>query len=83
MVTALTLAVVVLARESPRHWLAMALTNVCIVGGVVAAPVVSLAGWVGMALPPRAPLHAAAPMLFTTALIWLCLAIVGAHAQNP
>jgi hypothetical protein len=72
----------VLASEALRHWLGMTLANVCIVGGVLAAPLVSLAGWIGMALPAHAPLHVASPMLFTSALIWLALAIIGAHLQH-
>jgi hypothetical protein len=78
----LTVAMGLLTNETVRHWLGLALANVCIVGGVVAAPIVSLLVWVGMALPEHAPLHTAAPMLFTIALIWLCIAIVGAHAHS-
>jgi hypothetical protein len=76
------LIVAVLARDSVRHGLGMALANCCIVGGVIAAPIVSLLGWIGMVLPPRTPLHAAAPILFTASMVWLCLAIVGAHAES-
>jgi hypothetical protein len=78
----LTVAMGLLTNETVRHWLGLALANVCIVGGVVAAPIVSLLAWVGMALPEHAPLHTAAPVLFTIALIWLCIAIVGAHAHS-
>jgi len=33
-----------------------------------------------MVMPTKAPLHQAAPTLMTGALIWLVLAIIGAHA---
>jgi hypothetical protein len=51
----------------------------CILGGVLAAPVLSLLGWVGLILPPTTPLHQAAATLITGALIWLGLAITMAH----
>ncbi len=60
--------------------MAHSLANVCVLGGVVGAPCISILAWVGMALPTKAPLHQAAPTLMTGALIWLALAIVGAHA---
>lgn len=82
VVGTVTLAAAMLARESVRHWLGVVLANLCIVGGVVAAPLVSLLGWVGMAMPTHSLLHAAAPVLFMAALIWLGLAIVGAHVQS-
>jgi hypothetical protein len=63
-----------------RQMLAHTLANVCILGGIVGAPVISVMAWVGMALPTAAPLHQAAPTLMTGALIWLALAITGAHA---
>lgn len=63
-----------------RQWLAHALANICILGGIVGAPCISVLAWVGMILPTRAPLHEMAPTLMTGALIWLGLAIVGAHA---
>jgi hypothetical protein len=78
----LTVATGLLTSETFRHWLGLVLANVCIVGGVIAAPIVSLLAWVGMALPERAPLHMAAPVLFTVALIWLSIAIIGAHAHS-
>ena len=55
-----------LSRDSVRHSFGMALANVCIVGGVIAAPIVSLVGWIGMALPARTPLHAAADWPWST-----------------
>jgi len=71
-----------LARPWLGQWLAAlvaALGNVCILGGILAAPVVSMVAWVGMVLPGKALLHQIAPALMTTALIWLAAAIVGAH----
>jgi hypothetical protein len=77
-----TLATLLPARDFQRQWLGMVLANVCIVGGVVGAPAVSLMGWIGMALPARTSLHAASPILFTASLLWLCLAIVVAHTES-
>jgi hypothetical protein len=63
-----------------RQMLARTLANVCILGGIVGAPFISMLAWIGMVLPTTAPLHQAAPTLMTGALIWLALAIIGAHA---
>src|SRR5260221_14430471 len=53
-----------------RQWLASALANICILGGILAAPVVSVVGWIGLALPKYALLHQMAPMLVAGSLIW-------------
>jgi hypothetical protein len=63
-----------------RQMLAHTLANVCILGGIVGAPVISVLAWIGMVLSDTSPLHQAAPALMTGALIWLALAIIGAHA---
>lgn len=65
-----------------RHSLVLALANICIVGGVVAAPLVTVIAWIGMVLPEQSLLHHAANALFAVAFVWLCLAIVGAHARS-
>jgi hypothetical protein len=76
------LAALLLLGASPlaRHWIGVIVSNVCILGGIVAAPVVSMVAWVGLALPTHALLHQIAPALVATSLIWFFLAIVGAHA---
>jgi hypothetical protein len=65
-----------------RQWAGHVLANVFILGGIVAAPVISIVGWIGTALPPRTALHEASSALFLGALIWLVLAIVAAHAHS-
>jgi hypothetical protein len=69
-----------LAGPLMRHWLLASLANITVLGGILAAPIVSVVAWVGMVLPTTALLHQWAPGLMTVALIWLALAIVGAHA---
>ncbi len=69
-----------LSSSVTRQMLGHTLANVCILGGIVGAPFISVLAWVGMVLPTTAPLHQAAPTLMTGALIWLALAIIGAHA---
>jgi hypothetical protein len=71
--------VALLANPFIRHWVGGMLMNVCVVGGILAAPVVSVVGWVGLVLPARALLHQYAPSLVAFALIWFALAIVSAH----
>lgn len=68
------------ASPFARHWLTEIVSNVCILGGIVAAPVVSMVAWIGLVLPTHALLHRLAPALVATSLIWFCMAIVGSHA---
>jgi hypothetical protein len=65
-----------------RHWAGHMLANIFILGGIVAAPLVSMVGWIGVALPAHNGLHEVAPTLFLGALIWLVAAIVAAHANS-
>lgn len=76
-----SIAGAVAASSALRHSLVPLLANICIVGGIVAAPIVSAVAWIGMVLPAHSLLHQVANTLFAIALIWLCLAIVGAHTQ--
>ncbi len=71
-----------LARMDLRRRLSEAVVTTCVFGGFVAAPLLSLLAWVGLLLPARAPLHHAAPPLFVAALVWLILAIAGAHLHD-
>lgn len=51
-----------------------------ILGGAVAAPILSLTGWVGLILPPGAGLHQAAAGLLAGGMIGLGIALIGAHS---
>lgn len=75
-------AIGLLANPALRQWLLSALGNVAVVGGIVAAPLLSVAAWVGMVLPAGAPLHQASPALFIGAMIWLAAAFIFAHAHK-
>lgn len=72
----------VLLSAAARSWIVEAVMTLCIAGGVLAAPLVSLVAWLGMVLPERSLLHQSAPVLFAASLLWLTLAIVGAHAHS-
>ena len=63
-----------------RQWLAGALANVCILGGILGAPMVSAVAWIGLALPKAFLLHQIAPMLVAGSLVWFGMAIACAHA---
>lgn len=65
-----------------RHWLVEAFTTICVVGGILAAPILSLAAWVGMFLPEHVPLHRLSTALFAISLVWLGAALVGAHIHR-
>lgn len=74
-----------LANVTYRQWIMGALANIAIIGGIVAAPVISLVAWIGVILPVHAPLHQASPTLFIGALLWMVMGFVSAHArrENP
>ena len=78
----LVVALLVLASPMSRHWLSTSFANIAIVGGIIAAPIISLVAWIGVALPVHAPLHQAAPTLFIGALLWMAMAFVSAHARR-
>ena len=78
----LIVALGLLASLTFRHWLYAAFANIAIVGGIVAAPIISLVAWVGVILPVHAPLHQAAPTLFIGALLWMAMGIISAHARR-
>jgi len=54
--------------------------QVCVLVGAIAAPVLSLIGWVGLMLPATTALHYAAPGLLASAMIGLGMALIGAHS---
>ncbi len=53
--------------------------QVCVLVGAIAAPVLSLIGWVGLMLPASTWLHYAAPGLLASAMIGLGTALIGAY----
>lgn len=65
-----------------RHWVVEAFMTICVLGGIVAAPILSLAAWVGMFLPEHMPLHQWSTVLFAVSLVWLCAAFIGAHVHH-
>jgi hypothetical protein len=81
LLIALMVMISLLANPAYRHWVLTALSNIVIIGGILAAPVISLVAWIGVTLPSHAPLHQAAPTLFIGALLWMAMGIVSAHAR--
>lgn len=78
----LALAAPLLAAPQARHWLAETGATLCVAGGFIAAPVLTLAAWIGLALPPRVLLHQASTALFVIAIIWMAAALIGAHLHH-
>lgn len=74
--------VALVANTQVRHWLGELMATVCVVGGFIAAPLLTVAAWVGLALPARMPLHQASTTLFLVAVIWLALALISAHCYQ-
>lgn len=52
-----------------------------LVGGVLVAPVLAALAVVGLFVPQLTGAHRAAPALIFVSLLWLALAIFGAHTQ--
>ncbi len=78
----LMVALNLLANPTYRHWLVTALANIAIIGGILAAPLISLVAWIGVTLPAHTALHRAAPTLFIGALLWMAMGFVSAHARR-
>jgi hypothetical protein len=74
------LAAVLDARR--RVWLAECSAILCVVGGFLAAPLLSLLAFVGLMLPSTAVLHRTAETLFIVSIVWLSLALVSAHIHH-
>lgn len=75
-------AMALIASTHVRHWLGEVMATVCVVGGFIAAPLLTVAAWIGLALPPNMPLHRASTTLFLVAVIWLALALISAHCYH-
>lgn len=58
------------------------ISDVCVVGGVIVAPLLTMIAWIGCVLPEGSLLHQLAALFFGVALVWLCSAIIVAHAQS-
>jgi hypothetical protein len=72
----------VLVGPRARRCAAEVSTTLCVVGGFLAAPLLTILAFVGLAMPGRAPLHQAATTLLLVAVVWLSLALVGAHVHH-
>jgi hypothetical protein len=79
---ALAVPLLLLTAPQARHWLAETGATLCVAGGIIAAPVLTLAAWIGLALPPRMLLHQASTALFLVAIIWMAAALIGAHLHH-
>ena len=69
-------------NASLRHWLMEMAANVAVVGGFVAAPVLTVTAWIGLVLPESVPLHHVSTTLFVVALVWVCTAVLIAHVHE-
>lgn len=68
------------ATVTVRRGALQALMAALFAGGVLVAPILALVALVSY-FAPSMPLRALAPALITVALVWLVVAIVGAHTQ--
>jgi hypothetical protein len=73
---------VLLWSEAARHWIAESAATFCVVGGFIAAPILTITAWIGMIAPNLLLLHRASTLLFLIALIWLALAFISAHLHH-
>jgi hypothetical protein len=70
---------VLLSSGAARHWIAESAATVCVLGGFIAAPILTITAWIGMIAPNLLLLHRVSTLLFLIALIWLALAFISAH----
>ena len=68
-----------LASSQLRHWIVELATAAAVLGGMIAAPLLALVGWIGLTMPAQVPLHRASTTLFSVAFVWLTVALVSAH----
>jgi len=73
---------VFLSSEEARHWIAESAATICVVGGFIAAPILTIAAWIGMMAPNVLLLHRISTPLFLAAIIWLALAFMSAHLHH-
>jgi hypothetical protein len=78
----LGILLVLLSSGAARHWIAESAATVCVVGGFIAAPILTITAWIGMIAPNLLLLHRVSTPLFLIALIWLILAFISAHLHH-
>ncbi|MGH2486236.1 MAG: hypothetical protein ACRDHE_09510, partial [Ktedonobacterales bacterium] len=71
--------VALLASPQVRHWLVEATANLLVLGGFIAAPILTVVAWVGLMLPAHLPLHRLSSTLFIIALVWVAGGLLIAH----
>jgi hypothetical protein len=74
--------VVLLSSEDIRHKIAESAATICVVGGFIAAPILTITAWIDMIAPEALPLHHLSTPLFLIAIIWLAMAFIGAHLHH-
>jgi hypothetical protein len=82
LVPAEFMLVVLLSSEDVRHKIAESAATICVVGGFIAAPILTITAWIDMIAPEVLPLHHLSTPLFLIAIIWLALAFIGAHLHH-
>jgi hypothetical protein len=71
--------IALLASPQVRHWLVEATANLLVLGGFIAAPILTVIAWVGLMLPAHLPLHRLSSTLFIVALVWVAGGLLIAH----
>jgi hypothetical protein len=69
-------------RQNLSESLEAVFLRTCVLGGIAASLLLSITGWVALAMPAEYPLHYAAQGLLVTATIGLGLAIISAHVYQ-
>ena len=73
---------VLLSSGAARDWIAESAATICVVGGFIAAPILTITAWIGMIAPNLLLLHRVSTQLFLIALIWMALAFISAHLHH-
>jgi hypothetical protein len=70
-----------LAAAPRRVWVAERTAVICVLGGILTAPLLTVLACIGLIMPAGAPLHKGAETLMILAVVLLMLALVSAQAH--
>ncbi len=70
-----------LAAAPRRVWVAERTAVICVLGGILTAPLLTVLACIGLMLPAATPLHQGAETLIIVAVVLLMLALVTAQAH--
>ena len=65
-----------------RLWVSERATTICVIGGILSAPLLTVLACIGLLTPMNAPLHQGAQPLMVVAVVLLLLSLMSAQAHT-